>query len=221
MKPRINLLALSFLVYGCIGTDIVDDFVEAKVSIDNPITSLKKDNTYQFEATYLNNIGISESAIFQWESTDPAVLEIDDDGLATGIMKGEASIIATANGISDSLSLIVSDTTIGSINERIAELKTVSSYPLTGNAVLKKSGGKILLQFDDSFNTTSALPGLYVYLTNNVSTINNALEVAKVAAFTGAQSYEIEEDISLTEYDFVLFYCKPFLVPVGDGELKP
>lgn len=65
------------------------------------------------------------------------------------------------------------------------------------------------------------MPGLYVYLTNNTNTINNALEVAKVKAFSGAQSYEITEDIDLTTYDFVLFYCKPFLVPVGEGELNP
>jgi len=218
----IYYLTISVLVLqACIGTDIVDDFVEAKVSIDNPITSLKKDRTYQFEATYLNNIGIPESAMFQWDSTDPSVLAIDSDGLARGKMKGGATIIVSANGISDSLTLLVSDTTIGSINERVAVLKTVSSYPLDGNVILKKEGGKTFLEFDDSFKTTSALPGLYVYLTNNVSTINNALEVAKVKAFDGAQSYEIEEDVSLTEYDFVLFYCKPFLVPVGDGELKP
>ena len=130
-------------------------------------------------------------------------------------------VIATANGLWDPLSLIVSDTTTGVVQERVAELKTVSSYPLSGRAILKKTGGKTVLEFDDTFNTTSALPGLYVYLTNNVKSINEALEVAKVKAFSGAQSYEISEDIALTKYGFVLFYCKPFLVPVGDGELKP
>lgn len=221
MKKISFLLFLVALLYRCIGTDIVDDFVEAKVSIDNPITSIKVNSTYQFNATYLNNIGVPEQAMFQWQSSDESVLSIDNEGMATGLKMGEALVFAIANGISDSLSLIVSDTTIGSINERVAALRTVSTYPLSGNAILKKSGGKTILEFDDSFNTTSALPGLYVYLTNNVSTINNALEVAKVKAFSGAQSYEISEDISLTKYGFVLFYCKPFLVPVGNGELKP
>lgn len=221
MKYSYLLIFLVFALQSCIGTDIVDDFVEAKVSIDNPISSLKVNATYQFEATYLNNIGVPESATFQWESTDQSILTIDSDGLAEGIKKGQAMIIVSANGFSDSLALVVSDTTIGSINERIAALSTVSSYPLDGNVILKRIGGKTILEFDATFNTTSALPGLYVYLTNNVATINNALEVAKVAAFTGAQSYEIDEDISLTEYNYVLFYCKPFLVPVGNGELKP
>ena len=217
---RISIL-FAFLICGCIGTDIVDDFVEATVSIDNPITSLKVSDTYQFTATYLNNIGIPEPAMFQWRSSDESVLEIDNEGKANGINIGNAIVIALSNGISDSLSIIVSDTTVGSVTERVAELKTVSTYPLSGNAILKKTGGKTILEFDDTFSTTSALPGLYVYLTNNVSTINNALEVDKVKAFAGAQSYEVPEDISLTKYNFVLFYCKPFLVPVGDGELKP
>lgn len=213
----ITILSLS----GCIGTDIVEDFVEAKIIIDNPISSLKVDSTYQFEAIYINNVGSQEAADFQWSSSDEDILEISVDGLALGIMEGNAQVTAKANGISEMLDLMVTDTTILILDGRIAELKTVSSYPLTGNAILKKAGGKTILEFDATFNTTSALPGLYVYLTNNVSTINSALEVAKVKAFTGAQSYEISKDISLSEYDYVLFYCKPFLVPVGNGELKP
>ena len=219
---QIYILTISILsLSGCIGTDIVEDFVEAKIIIDNPISSLKVDSTYQFEAIYINNVGSQEEADFQWSSSDEDILEISVDGLALGIMEGNAQVTAMANGISEMLDLMVTDTTILILDGRIAELKTVSSYPLSGNAILKKAGGKTILEFDATFNTTSALPGLYVYLTNNVSTINNALEVAKVKAFTGAQSYEISEDISLSEYDYVLFYCKPFLVPVGNGELKP
>ena len=221
MRNIYYLILIALISQSCIGTDIVDDYVEARVSINNPIQSLKVDNSYQFMATYLNNIGAPELAGFQWESSDENVLQIDNEGNVLGLKKGESTITVSAHDVSDSLVLSISDTTIGSVNERIAVLKTVSTYPLGGNAILKRAGGKTILEFDESFNTTSALPGLYVYLTNNVSTINNAFEVAKVKEFTGAQSYELEEDISITKYDFVLFYCKPFLVPVGNGELKP
>jgi len=221
MKYIYYILPLLFGISACIGTDVVDDFVEARVSIDNPITSLKAGDTYQFRGTYLNNVGMQEDTPFIWISSDESILEIDNDGLALGIKMGEAIITATANGVSSTLELLVSDTTIGAITERTAALKTVSSYPMEGNAKLKKEDGITTLLLDDSFSTTSALPGLYVYLTNNVATINNALEVGKVLAFEGTQVYEIKEDIELTEYNFVLFYCKPFLVPVGNGELKP
>ena len=221
MKHSITAIMVVSLLTGCIGTDVVDDFVEARVVIENPISSLKADSTYQFNAVYLNNIGSPEAANFEWTSSDANILSIDNTGLARGIMEGDAIIMASTNGKSDEIMVSVSDTTIAVADERVAELKTVSSYPLIGNVVLKREGGKMILEFADNFSTTSALPGLYVYLTNNTSTINNALEVGKVKAFTGAQTYEIAEDIELTTYDFVLFYCKPFLVPVGDGKLEP
>lgn len=209
------------LCMSCIGTDVIDDFVEPTVSIDNPIESLRVDNTFQFTATYRNNVGAPAPASFEWRSSDETVLRIDNEGLALGVKEGEATVYAMANGITDSLFLEVGDTTIIGLNERLASLRTVSSYPLSGNALLRKEGGRTFLELDESFVTTSALPGLYVYLTNNTSNINNALEVGKVVAFSGAQTYEIIEDIDLTTYDFVLFYCKPFLVPVGEGELMP
>ena len=221
MRNLYYLIFIALLFQRCIGTDIVDDYVEARVTINNPIRSLKVNSTYQFKATYLNNVGSPENAAFEWKSSNMNVVKIDNEGNAFGLEEGESTIITSANGVSDSLVLFISDTTINIPNERVANLKTVSTYPLSGNATLKKSGGKIVLEFDESFTTTSALPGLYVYLTNNVSTINNALEVAKVKDFSGAQSYEVSEDISLNTYDYVLFYCKPFLVPVGNGELKP
>ena len=221
MKIIIYTLLIALVLHGCIGTDIVDDFVEARVTIDNPIRSLKVNSTYLFQATYLNNIGSPESAMFQWKSSDEDVLQIDNEGNAFGLKEGESTVIATANGVSDSLILMISDTTLGMPNERVAELKTNSSYPLTGNAILKKQGNNLILEFDSNFNTTSALPGLYVYLSNNISTINNAYEVSKVKEFSGAQSYEISKDVQLNQYVYVLFFCKPFLVPVGSGELKP
>lgn len=221
MKAHYLLIILTIILQGCIGTDIVDDFVEARVTIDNPITSLKVNSSYLFQATYLNNVGSPEPAMFQWKSSNENVLQIDNEGHAIGLIEGESTVIATANGVSDSLILVVSDTTIGMLGERSAELKTSSSYPLTGNALLKKTGNNLTLEFDASFNTTSALPGLYVYLSNNVNSISNAYEVGSVVEFSGAQSYNIDEDIKLYQYNYVLFFCKPFLVPVGDGELKP
>lgn len=221
MKNPYSVFCFLILLQGCIGTDVINDFVNARISIDNPVSSLKVDSSYQFRATFLNNVGAPENVALQWESSDETVLSIDNSGVALGLMKGESTVSVMANGVMNEMLIRVSDTTIVLQDERIAELMTVSSYPLSGNAILKKEGVKTLLQFDASFSTTSALPGLYVYLTNNTTTINNALEVGKVTAFEGAQSYEILEEIELNTYDFVLFYCKPFLVPVGTGDLKP
>lgn len=145
MKYIPHLLIAVLLCSACIGTDVLEDYVEASVSIDNPIISLKLNGSYQFTATYRNNVGDPEAATFVWRSSDESVLRIDSDGLATGIDTGEAVVYATSNGTTDSLILEVSDTTIFGNNVRIAELKTVSSYPLSGNATLKKERGIIIL----------------------------------------------------------------------------
>jgi len=60
---------------------------------------------------------------------------------------------------------------------------------------------------------------LYVYLTNNPSTTAGALEIGKVTVFEGTHIYTIEGDIPLNQYNYLLYFCKPFNVKVGDGEI--
>ena len=64
-----------------------------------------------------------------------------------------------------------------------------------------------------------SLPGLYAYLTNNPSTVNNAFEIGRVETFSGAHSYRIS-GVGLNDYDDLLYWCKPFSVKVGDGEME-
>lgn len=206
---------------GCIGTDIIDDEMEEKIIIENPIMELKVGETHQFSAKYFNNIGQQEPATFVWTSSDESIVSIDNSGLATAVTAGKVNINVLANGITSSIELTAGNETSGNVEQRTASLKTVSSYPLSGDVTLRKEGNGLVLEFAENFSTTSALPGLYVYLSNNTNTTNGALEVAKVAKFNGAQSYEISATSDLFQYNIVLFYCKPFVVPVGHGTLNP
>lgn len=216
-----RILAILLVLSGCIGTDVIDDEVAEKLVIENPLTSLKVGETHQFSAKYFNNIGQEESAVFVWSSSDESVISIENTGLATALAPGTVTLNVLAEGITASLEVTAGNETSGEVEQRTASLETVSSYPLSGDVTLKKGGNGLILEFADNFNTTSALPGLYVYLSNNTNTINGALEVAKVAKFNGAQSYEITTTSDLFEYNIVLFYCKPFVVPVGNGKLNP
>ena len=217
---QIVALGLIFLC-GCIGTDVIDDEMDEMIIIENIIDTLKVGDQHQFKARYLNNVGIETPANFNWSSSDDAVISIEDNGMATAHQTGSVTLTVDAEGISESIEVAAGNKTSEAANERTANLVTVSSYPLSGTATLKKGDNGLILQFSDNFNTTSALPGLYVYLTNNVNTLNGALEVGKVTAFNGSQSYVITATSDLFEYNFVLFYCKPFVVPVGNGKLNP
>ena len=99
------------------------------------------------------------------------------------------------------------------------QITTTSSYALSGDFSLTAENNDLVLAFDENYNASTALPGLYIYLTNNPSTISGALEIGKVQTFSGVHSYTIP-NVDINEYSHVLYFCKPFNVKVGDGEIE-
>ncbi|MEM7104782.1 MAG: DM13 domain-containing protein [Bacteroidota bacterium] len=221
----ICLLLTGMLLTGCIGDDIIFDTVEETVRISNPIDSLQVGDTFQFTASYLNNIGVEENQTILWSSSDPSKASIAEDGTATGIELGQTQIIARVElptkTVADSMLLNISNTTTTppAVTERSGSIVTTSSYLLQGDFTLREDNGDLILEFDSNYAASSALPGLYVYLTNNPNTNNNAFEIGEVTTFSGAHSYIIS-GIELNQYDYLLYYCKPFSVKVGDGDIE-
>lgn len=216
---------------GCIGDDVVIDTVEERLTITSAaIDSLQIGNTHQFEAIFFNNIGVEEERSIDWVSTDEAILSVDDNGLATGIAAGTAQVFAeieveTGNVIRDEMTIIVTEEDVEQpvIDEpttRSGTIATTSSYALTGDFTLEKTATGLQLNFADNYNASTALPGLYVYLTNNPNTLNNAFEIGKVQTFNGEHTYNITTDADLNTYSHVLYFCKPFGVKVGDGAIE-
>ncbi len=216
-----NIIILSVFLSACIGTDVLDDAVDPEIIILNPVEEIAVGASYMFLAEYRDETGMPRDVPLSWESSDPDVISIDGAGNAMALEKGTVEIRVQAAERETSIQVESGDMTSGPVTTRTATLQTSSSYPLEGTATLTKTEGGLILRFMDDFRTTSALPGLYVYLSNNTATTNNAYEVAKVARFTGEQAYSIPDLTSLTDYKYVLFFCKPFVVPVGHGELKP
>ncbi len=227
MKQLFYLLTLvvAFLT-GCIGDDIILDTVEEKVRITNPIDSLKTGDSFTFEAKYFNNIGQEESRFVLWSSSDTSLLSVDNDGIATGKALGGATLTASVDvdgtkSVSDQIAIIVNtQTTSASFTERTGELKTTSTYILQGSFVLRKEGAGLVLDLEGDYQASSSLPGLYVYMTNNINSIDGALELGKVPVFSGAHSYDVPVGVGLNTYNYLLYYCKPFGVKVGDGEFE-
>lgn len=226
MKPVFWLVFLTFILNACIGDDVVFDTIPENLRITNSAETLAVGDAYQFESRFTNNIGETEERDINWRSTNLSVLSISLAGLAMGVSQGEAMVIAEiilndGRSVSDSALVVVSDTTTVSNNsdQRNGKIKTTSSYLLTGNFSLKEIGDKLILSFESDYEASSSLPGLYLYLTNNPATNNNAFEVSKVDVFKGEHSYEIS-GVELNQYDYLLYYCKPFSVKVGDGEIS-
>lgn len=226
------LIFFSTLIFttGCIGDDVVIDTVQERLNITSPIDSLQVGNTHQFEAVFFNNIGVQEERVIDWTSTNEAILSVDNNGLITGIAAGMAQIfseieIEAGNVIRDEMMVVVTEEevegpVIDEPTNRSGTIVTTSSYALTGDFILEETEDGLLLKIADNYNASTALPGLYVYLTNNPNTTNNAFEIGKVETFNGEHEYEITTSADLNTYSHVLYFCKPFGVKVGDGAIE-
>jgi hypothetical protein len=223
---HLAVLGLLIAMAGCIGDDIIEDAVDESVRITSQLDELAVGDTYKFTARYTNNVGIIEQADIVWTSSAEDVLTIDDTGLASGIEEGDATVTAKViladKTVSDSRLVTVTDTTIvGNPDVRTGSLTTTSNYTLQGNFALERDGDDFVLSLDESYEASSALPGLYVYLGNNPATTNGAYEIAEVEVFGGAHAYVIPgDDIALDEFEYVLYWCKPFNVKVGEGDFE-
>ena len=99
------------------------------------------------------------------------------------------------------------------------QIRTTSSYILEGSFRYEHNGTQIILSLDDSYRASSSLPGLYLYLTNNPNSPEDGYEVGEVTVFAGAHSYNLPSSINLMDYKYLLYWCKPFRVKVGDAQL--
>ncbi|MBK8501463.1 MAG: hypothetical protein IPL46_04215 [Saprospiraceae bacterium] len=210
------------MVSACIGDDLVYDEVEPEVRIMNPIDTIEINTTYQFEAVYLNNVGVEgDLSSYLWASSAQEIISIEQNGLATALKAGTALISVSGldpggKQLRDEKLVVVGNSTVVSSNMRTGSLRTTSSYLLKGDFSLEKISGGVKLSFNANYEASTALPGLYVYLTNNLNTIDNALEIGAVKVFKGAHSYDLN-GVDLNQYSHVLYFCKPFRVKVGDG----
>ncbi len=226
MKNVFYITLLTLLFSSCIGDDIIMDRVDETLRITNQAASIAAGETFQFEARYTNNIGNTEEGRVIWGSSDESILAITTDGLATAISQGNVVVSAEAtledgSTLREEMNVEVSMITVevATPTSRSGVIRTTTFYDLEGDFTLDEIDGGVALNIADNYKTTSALPGFYVYLTNNPNSINDAVEIGEVTIFEGAHSYEIL-GVGLTDYDYVLYFCKPFRVKVGDGKIE-
>lgn len=218
-------LFLSLLFVSCIGDDIVDDYVTPQIRIQNPVSSIEEGTSYQFQHQFVNNVGQEESVSPTWSSGDPSLLTVDNNGLANAIAEGNTTItVAFQDEFGETATTtesieIGASTVVVEPMGRSGSVATTSSYDLRGDFELNElPNGDLHLTFGDDYLADSGLPGLFVYLSNNPNTISGALEIGAVRVFNGAHDYTFS-GATLNEYAYVLYFCKPFNVKVGDGEI--
>lgn len=208
---------------GCIGDDIINDRVDEQIRIMSNVDTIGFGEEYQFEASFFNNVGAETETVVEWSSSNEEIITIDQTGLAKAITSGTANIYAsvdlTEKIIRDTISIVVGENTVVSIESRSGTIEASSFYTLVGSFTMTDEDGTVTIAFADDYEASDALPGLYVYLTNNPNTVSGALEIGKVETFEGAHTYELE-GLDINEYNHLLYWCKPFRVKVGDGDIE-
>lgn len=217
----------SVLLYNCIGEDIRDDGIPEEIRFLNPIESIAVSETYQFNVIYFNNIGKAEVANIIWSSENSSVAIVNTNGLVTGISEGTTNIktlvvLNDNSTIENSIPLIITmDTVTQNAGQKFGTITTTSSYLLEGDFTLTEinNSNNLELSIDNNYRASTSLPGLYLYLSNNPNSINGAYEVGAVSVFSGAHSYTIN-NTGLNDFAYLLYWCKPFSVKVGDGKIN-
>lgn len=211
------------LLTSCVGDDIVEDRVDEELRITNAIDTIGMNSTYQFETLYLDNVGVRQEANIEWSSSDNTLVSINNNGLAEGLGNGSVTLTAEYQGLDtyllQSIEVVVGESTTEVENEESIKegvIITTSSYVLEGSFELQELDGNLIIQIADNYKASTALPGLFVYLSNNANSIGGAHEIAAVSTFNGAHTYTIP-NVGIDDYKFLLYFCKPFNIKVGDG----
>ncbi|WP_165872177.1 Ig-like domain-containing protein [Tenacibaculum sp. M341] len=218
-----------FFLQSCIQDDVINDRQDENFSITNPIEELTVSETYQYTTKYTDNVGKLVDLPITWTSSDNNIATVSASGLVSGIAEGQVTITASVDTEEGKTITETNDITIttaqvdnsGSIEEKSGTIATTSSYVLTGTFTIKEIEGTndLELRINDDYRASTALPGLYLYLTNNKNTVNNAKEIEAVSVFNGAHTYIIR-DTGINDFSHLLYWCKPFGVKVGDAEIQ-
>jgi len=226
----IFILITSAIVSSCIGEDIRQDEISVELRILNPTESIAVSGSYKFNTSFFNSIGeIDNSNTVLWSSSNEAVATIDATGLLSALTAGTTTITAqiedgttiiTETALPITVTLESTETETPPANKS-GTITTTSSYRLEGDFTITEieNTNNILISIADNYTATTSLPGLYIYLSNNPNSINGALELGAVTVFNGAHTYNVS-NTNINNYTYILYWCKPFGVKVGEGKIN-
>jgi hypothetical protein len=227
------LLFFSVLVVlvlsSCIKDDILEDFVQPEIRISGSIDTLGVDSVFAFQARFFNNIGQDEDIEITWTSSDESIATVNA-GQVRGVSEGDAIISASYFYPEENLEVTASEMiTVGEailpppVEDplRIIDgvIRTTTFYPLEGDFQFIEEEEGVTIDIASNYIADNRLPGLYIYLSNNRNSIAGALEIAEVTQFSGAHTYSVPE-VEFEDYAFIVYFCKPFNVKVGEAELN-
>ncbi|MEQ9439092.1 MAG: Ig-like domain-containing protein [Cyclobacteriaceae bacterium] len=204
-------------------TVVEDENQIARISLSADRMSLAIGDKLQIMASATNVAGedlMVEEYI--WESSDEAIATVTASGLVTAVGRGSAEIVASAGGVeSEPLRVMVGTTA------RSGTFMGSGNYSAQGTATLEMdNAGDVVLVTSEDFEADLAL-GTFIYLSNSTAgteTSNNGIEIADISDNPkGAKTFnisDINEEVELTTYRYVVILCKPARITFGFADLN-
>ncbi len=217
-QARITAQARNVASEAALLTVVADPNQVAAVIVTPDSSTLLLGATQQFNAVARNLSGAMLSGkTVTWRSSNPAIATVSNMGLAAAVALGEAQIIARIEGVeSPGARLhVVSTSRSGSFTKRPG-----TSYNVSGTATLEQQpSGNFQLSFGNDFSSSNG-PGLEVFLSTTNTVGANSLNLGRLQRTTGAQSYAVPSNITLTTYGWVIIHCVPFNLTFGYAQLR-
>ncbi|MCH2215353.1 MAG: Ig-like domain-containing protein [Flavobacteriales bacterium] len=202
-------------------TVVEDVNAVAQVTISSP-SGLQIDMGQQAVIeTIIFNILNEELSGFEitFQSLDPDVISVDQEGTVTGLENGLGRIVAIVEGVySNTLEIRVGATS------RQGNFVGANGYESSGSTELFFDGnGDLILELKDDFETDFAL-GTFIYLSNSTSgsvTRNEGLELQEIGS-GGNHVFNVSDiasDTSIDDFQYVIVLCKPATITFGYAQL--
>ena len=156
-----------------------------------------------------NNAGnIINGLSFSWQSDNTALVGISGNGMVTGKAYGTSNITATSSGIQSAPVMV-----------QVIRKGNFSGSGSAGMPKLKIENNVLKLQTTTDFTVSSSAPDLRIYLGNNNNNVNGAVEIATLTQRSGAQSWNVAAPVTITQYKYVIIWCKQFSGTYGVADL--
>jgi len=135
---------------------------------------------------------------FSWQTDNALYASINaTTGLVMANGYGTANITVSTDGIRSSPIMV-----------QVIRTGNFGQAASTGAAKLKIENGVLKLQTTTDFSVAAGPPDLRVYLGGNTNNVNGALEIASLNIRNGMQSWNVAGTVNITQYRYVIVWCK-------------
>ncbi|NJL75945.1 MAG: hypothetical protein HC892_13915 [Saprospiraceae bacterium] len=235
------------LFNGCIGTDLVDEFIGpdlSKVELSRKEVSVVLGQQIGLSATFYDYDGKETSESFTWTSMNSNIVEVSNDGKITGKTTGQAKVVVAVNYITG----LLSDTTLVTV---VSDPNAVASVVITGDsenlkigetlqltASVKNTVGNPLLQYPITWQSSNPVAatvssaGLVTAVgngnveitavANNIRSLPYRITVGssdRVGTFSGRRGYTVMGTATITKENslFKVNFANDFSASSGPG----